>query len=263
MHLGLLYWTLVIFITRTVSWHWFDLLFDSISLLFLFVFIGCLLSLFHYQFCSLDISLALVLDLHMLLVFISVCCIHVFSFYCVFELCSIQLIVYLVSGISVRRSYSLMLMVLCMIIGSLLFATGMMSFCLFNVGYHDLDSLLCYGLLSSLVGVSLFAMLCVKIPSYPLLFWLPEAHVECSTDCSILLAAVLLKISIIGLLRFYGVFLDCVSLLYLLFMLCFVSIVISSLYTVLILDVKRIIAWSSIVHMNWSTLSLLVVGLLI
>ena len=36
-----------------------------------------------------------------------------------------------------------------------------------------------------------------KIPCYPLHHWLTEAHVECSTEASILLAGVYLKVGIL------------------------------------------------------------------
>lgn len=41
----------------------------------------------------------------------------------------------------------------------------------------------------------------VKIPVFPFYVWLPEAHVESNTEMSILLASIILKFGVFGLLR--------------------------------------------------------------
>ena len=42
----------------------------------------------------------------------------------------------------------------------------------------------------------------IKIPSFPFFYWLPEVHCEANTSIPLLLAAILSKLSIYGLIRF-------------------------------------------------------------
>jgi proton-translocating NADH-quinone oxidoreductase chain M len=94
----------------------------------------------------------------------------------------------------------------------------------------------------------------VKMAWFPLHGWLPEAHVEASTEGSMLLSGVLLKVGFYGLLR------CCLGLCggaaaglapYLLTP-ALVGATIASLSAYRQLDLKKIIAYSSVVHMNLS-----------
>jgi NADH-quinone oxidoreductase subunit M len=88
---------------------------------------------------------------------------------------------------------------------------------------------------------------------------LPEAHVEAPTIGSIILASLLLKLGTFGFLRYnlplfwYGAnyFASIVDLCALL------SVVYASLITIRQTDLKRIVAYSSIAHMNLILLGLL------
>lgn len=94
----------------------------------------------------------------------------------------------------------------------------------------------------------------VKMAAFPLHGWLPEAHVEASTEGSMLLSGVLLKVGLYGLLR------CCLELCggatlglapYLLTV-ALVGALLTSLSAYRQLDLKKIIAYSSVVHMNLS-----------
>jgi NADH-quinone oxidoreductase subunit M len=97
-----------------------------------------------------------------------------------------------------------------------------------------------------------------KIPIFPLHIWLPEAHVEAPTVGSVVLAGILLKLGVYGLIRFNLTLFPLPSLFYspYILVLCSLGVVFASLCAVCQSDFKRIIAYSSIAHMN-----LVVIGL--
>lgn len=84
---------------------------------------------------------------------------------------------------------------------------------------------------------------------------MPEAHVEAPTVGSVLLAGLLLKLGAYGMLRFLFVF-DSAKFAFQPYVLalCLISIYLASFIAVRQLDMKRIIAYSSIAHMNFALL---------
>lgn len=98
----------------------------------------------------------------------------------------------------------------------------------------------------------------VKMPIYPFHIWLPEAHVEAPTVGSMLLASLLLKMGSYGFLRFSLAMLPEGSVHYnaLVSTLALLGVVYGSLSTIRQIDLKRIIAYSSVAHMNLVMLGL-------
>jgi NADH-quinone oxidoreductase subunit M len=92
----------------------------------------------------------------------------------------------------------------------------------------------------------------IKFPVFPVASWLPEAHVEASTEASVLLAAVLLKVAPFG---FYKVIIPSFTVYYIQYCSYLWVIGLSSaivyVFSLLVqTDLKRAIAYTSIIHMS-------------
>lgn len=92
----------------------------------------------------------------------------------------------------------------------------------------------------------------------PAHLWLPEAHVEAPTSGSVLLAGVLLKLGTYGFLRFLIPLFPYASIYFspFVYMICIIGIIYTSLTTMRQIDLKKIIAYSSIAHMNFAVLGI-------
>ena len=106
--------------------------------------------------------------------------------------------------------------------------------------------------------LSFFLSFAAKIPMFPFHIWLPEAHVEAPTVGSVLLAGILLKLGVYGFLRFSLTLFPEASYFFspLIYILCIIGIISASLTATRQTDLKRIIAYSSVAHMNLVTLGI-------
>lgn len=109
-----------------------------------------------------------------------------------------------------------------------------------------------------LLGWGLFAVFAVKMPLIPVHLWLPEAHVAAPTAGSVLLAGVLLKLGGLGIIRYlipiFPVFV--VKVFPIIAVTCLISFLFSTLTTLRQIDLKKIVAYSSIAHMSLVTLAI-------
>jgi proton-translocating NADH-quinone oxidoreductase chain M len=110
----------------------------------------------------------------------------------------------------------------------------------------------------SILWVFVYFAFSVKIPTVPLHIWLPEAHVEAPTAGSVILAGLLLKLGGYGLIRVLLVSLSQSTIFFLPITDSFscISIVYASFTTIRQLDMKRVVAYSSVAHMNLVVLGL-------
>jgi proton-translocating NADH-quinone oxidoreductase chain M len=109
-----------------------------------------------------------------------------------------------------------------------------------------------------LLWLAFFASFAVKVPMVPVHIWLPEAHVEAPTAGSVILAGVLLKLGTYGFLRFSIPMFPQATLYFtpLIYTMSIIAIVYASLTTLRQIDLKKIIAYSSVAHMNYVTLGM-------
>lgn len=96
----------------------------------------------------------------------------------------------------------------------------------------------------------------VKFSFFPFHTWLPEAHVEASTEGSMLLSGIMLKLGFFGIVKYcFGFFPQVMFAVAPIIVSCsLIGAFITALTTYRQLDVKKIIAYSSIVHMNIAVL---------
>nr|AHB34946.1 NADH dehydrogenase subunit 4 [Neoporphyra perforata]AIB08172.1 NADH dehydrogenase subunit 4 [Neoporphyra perforata] len=189
------------------------------------------------------------------------CVLDVLFFYIFFE--SVLIPMFLIIGIwgsrerKIRAAYQFFIYTLA---GSLLMLLAILVI-YFQHGTTDVQILwnISFDIRTQiLLWLAFFASLAVKIPMVPFHIWLPEAHAEAPTAGSVILAGILLKMGGYGFLRFSLPMFPEASLYFapLIYSLSVIAAVYASLTTIRQVDLKKIIAYSSVSHMGFVTLGL-------
>ena len=93
----------------------------------------------------------------------------------------------------------------------------------------------------------------VKLPIWPFYGWLPKAHVEASTNFSIFLSGVLVKFAFFGLLKCL-ITLQLEPTFYFVYPFLTIGIVDSVFKLFYQIDLKKLVAYSTVVEMHWLTI---------
>ena len=138
--------------------------------------------------------------------------------------------------------------------GSVLMLLSIM-YIYYQVGTTDYETLLTISFTfkeQKLLWLAFFLSFASKIPMVPVHLWLPEAHVEAPTSGSVILAGVLLKLGSYGFIRFSLPLFPEACFYYspLVYALSAIGIVYTSFTAIRQSDFKRIIAYTSVAHMN-------------
>ena len=183
------------------------------------------------------------------------CILDLLLFYIFFE--SVLIPMFLIVGVwgsrerKIRAGYFFFLYTL---LGSVLMLLSIL-YIYYEVGTTDYEVLLTFSFSSleqKLMWFTFFASFATKVPMVPLHLWLPEAHVEAPTAGSVILAGVLLKLGTYGFIRFsFPLFPEaCFYFAPFVYSMSIVGIIYTSFTAIRQSDFKRIIAYTSVAHMN-------------
>ena len=183
------------------------------------------------------------------------CILDLLLFYIFFE--SVLIPMFLIVGVwgsrerKIRAAYFFFLYTL---LGSVLMLLSIL-YIYYQVGTTDYEVLLTFSfspLEQKIMWFAFFASFATKVPMVPVHLWLPEAHVEAPTSGSVILAGVLLKLGTYGFIRFsFPLFPEaCFYFAPFVYAMSVVGIVYTSFTAIRQTDFKRIIAYTSVAHMN-------------
>jgi NADH-quinone oxidoreductase subunit M len=207
----------------------------------------------------------LVLEMAMIGVF---CALDLFLFYVFWEITLVPM--YFLIGIwgGPNKEYAAIKFFLFTLFGSVFMLLGILAV-YFNSTPHTFDMLElmhAHGAWTTkfqiLAFLAFYLGLSIKIPAFPFHTWLPLAHVEAPTPVSVILAAVLLKMGVYGLLRINYSILPAGFewFLPILVVIALINVVYGAFCAMAQQDMKKMVAYSSINHMGYCLLGIAAVS---
>jgi NADH-quinone oxidoreductase subunit M len=188
------------------------------------------------------------------------CALDLVLFYIFFEFGLVPM--FLIIGIwgGKRRVYAAFKFFLYTLLGSVLMLAAILA--MINIsGTSSIPELMVYHFdprVQTWLWLAFFASFAVKMPMWPVHTWLPDAHVEAPTAGSVILAGILLKMGGYGFMRFSLPMFPQASHLFtpLIFSLSVIAVVYTSLVAFRQVDIKKLIAYSSVAHMGFVTMGI-------
>nr|YP_010282325.1 NADH dehydrogenase subunit 4 [Camponotus japonicus]UHM24988.1 NADH dehydrogenase subunit 4 [Camponotus japonicus] len=178
---------------------------------------------------------------------------NLLMFYLIFELSLIPTFIIIIYwGYNLERlSASFYLLMYTMFISLPLLGYIMKLYKIMQTFEMELLKMNNYINLSVIDYLVLFMAFLIKMPIFLFHLWLPKAHVEAPVYGSMVLAGVLLKLGSYGLLRFIEIFyLSSLNYSYIFISIGVVGAIYISLVCLIQIDMKSLVAYSSVVHMN-------------
>lgn len=189
------------------------------------------------------------------------CCLNLLLFYIFFE--SILIPMYIIIGIWGSRERKILAnyyFFIYTLVGSIILLLAIV-YIYDQIGNLDYILLLAFSFSNIeqlLLWLAFFLSFSSKVPMLPVHLWLPEAHVEAPTAGSVILAGILLKLGTYGFIRFSITLFPAASFYFTPFVysLSIIAIIYGSLTAIRQSDLKKIIAYTSIAHMNFVLLGI-------
>lgn len=183
------------------------------------------------------------------------CILDLFLFYIFFECVLIPMFLIIgIWGSRERKIRAAFFFFIYTLFGSVLMLLSVL-YIYYQSGTSDYEVLLTFSfstLEQKYIWFSFFMSFAAKVPMVPAHLWLPEAHVEAPTSGSVILAGILLKLGTYGFLRFsFPLFPEaCFYYTPFVYSLSVIGIIYTSFTAIRQSDFKRIIAYTSVAHMN-------------
>lgn len=96
-----------------------------------------------------------------------------------------------------------------------------------------------------IISISFILLFLGKLPVFGIHYWLLKAHSNCSTEGSVILAALILKVGVYGFIYYNYLFNHNLKIIQIVFV---IGIIISSINLIYIVDIKTIIAQTRVTH---------------